>query len=59
VKFGKNASDTCAILSKAYGAEAMKKSSVSEWNKWFKESLHVEITKENCSSLWYQGYYSL
>jgi hypothetical protein len=26
VKLGKNASDTCAILSKAYGGEAMKKS---------------------------------
>jgi len=28
VKLGKNASDTCAILPKAYGEEAMMKSSV-------------------------------
>jgi hypothetical protein len=28
VKLGKNASDTCAMLSKAYGGEAMIKSSV-------------------------------
>jgi hypothetical protein len=25
VKLGKNTSDTCAVLSKAYGGEAMKK----------------------------------
>jgi len=37
VKLGKNASDTCAMLSEAYGEEAMKKSSVFEWHKWFKE----------------------
>jgi hypothetical protein len=30
VKLGKNASDTCAMLSKSYGGEAMKKLSVSE-----------------------------
>jgi hypothetical protein len=28
VKLGKNASDTCAVLSEVYGGEAMKKSSV-------------------------------
>jgi hypothetical protein len=28
VKLGKNASDTCVMLSKAYGREAMRKSSV-------------------------------
>jgi hypothetical protein len=33
VKSGKNASDTCIVLSKAYGGEAMKKSSVFEWYK--------------------------
>jgi len=38
VKLGKNASDTCAMLSEAYEGEAMKKSSVSEWHKWFKGS---------------------
>jgi hypothetical protein len=30
VKLGKNATDTCAVLSKAYGVEATKKSSVFE-----------------------------
>jgi hypothetical protein len=29
--------DTCALLSKAYGGEAMKKSSVFVWPKQFKE----------------------
>jgi hypothetical protein len=37
VKFGKNASDTCAMLSETYGGEAMKESSVFEWHKRFKE----------------------
>jgi hypothetical protein len=37
VKLGKYASNTCALLSKAYGEEAMKKSSVSEWHMWFEE----------------------
>jgi hypothetical protein len=32
-EFGKNASDTCAMFSEAYGGEAMKKPSVSEWYK--------------------------
>jgi hypothetical protein len=36
-KLGKNASHTCALLSEACGREAMKKSSVSEWHKRFKE----------------------
>jgi hypothetical protein len=35
VKPGKNASGTCAVLSEAYGREAMKKSSVFEWHKQF------------------------
>jgi hypothetical protein len=54
MKLGKNASDTCAVLSEAYGGEATKKSSVSE-HKWFKEGLKskddVKITIEDCSSL--------
>jgi hypothetical protein len=37
VKLGNNASDTCTPLSAAYGREAMIKSSVTEWPKWFKE----------------------
>jgi hypothetical protein len=30
VKLGKNASDTCAMLSEAYGGEALRKSNVFE-----------------------------
>jgi hypothetical protein len=45
VKLGKNASDTCAMLSKAYRGEAVRKSSVSEWHKWFKEDLKNECDK--------------
>jgi hypothetical protein len=39
----------------------MKKSSVSEWQKWFKESLYVEITNEENAHHYfqYQGYCSL
>jgi hypothetical protein len=46
VKLGKNASDTCAMLSDAYGGEAMKKLSVFGLHKRFKESSHIEITNE-------------
>jgi hypothetical protein len=60
-KFGKNASQTCAMLSKVYGREAMKKSSVFEWHKWFKESSRIEITNEDNPHhfLRYQVYCSL
>jgi hypothetical protein len=37
VKLGKNACDTCIVLSNAYGGEATKKPGVSEWHKQFKE----------------------
>jgi hypothetical protein len=39
--------DTFAVLSEPYGGEAMEKSSVCEWHKWFKENLLVEITNED------------
>jgi hypothetical protein len=47
VKLGKKANDTCSLLSEAYEGEVMKKSSVSEYHKRFKVSLHVEITNED------------
>jgi hypothetical protein len=34
---GKCASETLQMLTEAYGADAMKKSSVFEWHKRFKE----------------------
>jgi hypothetical protein len=37
VKIGKSASETLAILIMAYGEYAMKKSSVFEWHRLFKE----------------------
>jgi len=37
VKLGKNASDTCEVLSRAYGGGAMNMSSVSGWREWFIE----------------------
>jgi len=37
LKLRKNANDSCAMLSEAYGGEAMKNSSVFEWHKRFKE----------------------
>jgi len=37
VKIGKSASETLAVLTVAYGEYAIKKSSVCEWHKQFKE----------------------
>ena len=37
VKIGKSASETLALLTVAYGEYAMKKSSVFEWHRQFKE----------------------
>jgi hypothetical protein len=37
VKLGKNPSDICAMLSRAYREEALIKSSVFEWHKYFKK----------------------
>jgi hypothetical protein len=36
VKIGKSASETLALIV-AYGEYVMKKSSVFEWHRWFKE----------------------
>jgi hypothetical protein len=36
-KLDKSASETVQMLTEAYGADAMKTSSVSEWHKRFKE----------------------
>jgi len=55
VKLGKNASNTCTMLSEAYGGEAVKKSRVYEWYKRFKESSHVEITNENNACFYNKG----
>jgi hypothetical protein len=46
VKLGRNANDTCAVLFETYRGETMKKSSVFEWHKQVKESLHIKITYE-------------
>jgi len=54
VKLGKTASNTCAMLSEAYGGESMKKSHVSERHKWFKEgckNMQKLITWNNVESV--------
>ena len=37
VKIGKSASEKLALLTVAYGEYAVRKSSVFEWHRWFKE----------------------
>jgi hypothetical protein len=44
-KLDKSASETLQMLTEAYSADAMKKSSVSEWHKRFKEG--QEDVKDN------------
>jgi len=52
VKLEANASDICAILSEAYGCEAMRNSSVFEWHKRFKEGHEtVEDDEDNVHRL--------
>jgi transposase len=60
-KLGKRASEILQMLTEAYGADAMKKSSVSEWHKRFKQGREdvkddertgrpkTHRTDENCS----------
>jgi hypothetical protein len=60
-KSGKSASETLQMLTEVYGADAMKKSSVFEWHKRFKEGREdvkydektgrpkTHRTDENCS----------
>jgi hypothetical protein len=50
VKLGKNACDTSALLSEACGGEAMKKSSVFERHKWFKED-HKNMESDESGNL--------
>jgi hypothetical protein len=57
-KFGKSMSETLQMLTEAYGADAVKKSSVCEWHKRFEEGWEDvkydkrtgrSKTDENCS----------
>jgi hypothetical protein len=49
VRLGKNESDTCTVLSEACGGETIKKSSVFECQKWFKEGYeNVEDRISGC-----------
>jgi hypothetical protein len=42
VKIGKSSTETLDLLAVAYGEYAMKKSSVSEWHRRFKEGRDVQ-----------------
>jgi len=46
-KLDKDASVTCAAISKDYGGKAVKKSSVLRLHKWFEQCRHVEISNED------------
>jgi hypothetical protein len=53
VKFGKSGSETLALLTVAYGEYTMKKSSVFEWHRQFKDGLgdvqdDPRNTKDSC-----------
>jgi hypothetical protein len=47
VKLEQNESDACAILSRDYGGEAVKKSCVFEWHKRFKEGRKIVEDEES------------
>jgi hypothetical protein len=63
-KLGKSACETLQMLAEAYGANAVKKSSVFEWHKKFKEGwedvkdnkrtgrLKTHQTDENVEKVW-------
>jgi hypothetical protein len=61
VKLGRNASDTCGMLSGACGEEAMKMSSVFDWYERFREGReNVKDDEDNAHHfLRYLGYCSL
>jgi hypothetical protein len=58
MKLGWNASDVCALLFNTYEGGAMKKPSVFEWHKQYKDSSQVNTTnKDNAHHLLqYQEY---
>jgi hypothetical protein len=49
VKIGKNASKTLALLTLAYGEYAIKKSSVTEWYRLFKEGQEEDMQADSRS----------
>jgi hypothetical protein len=46
MKLGKNSSDNCQLLSEAYGAEAMEKSSVLKWQWKMRKEVIIQDLKE-------------
>jgi hypothetical protein len=51
VKLGENASNICTLLSEAYGGETVKKTSVFEWCRRFREGReNVEDDAGSCHS---------